>query len=190
MTQNLQDAIGLVRNDVDLAAEEIRNDPRISALRKLLQGLNALEDLNGQARTTLGSVLQLGADEGGGLVQNLGTRPDEFYGLEALEAAKRVLKKLGRSATLAEIVNGIRAGGGDVGSEDSLALSLARSTYEIAKIGNDRFGLVEFYPHIKRGKPGRKRKNGGKDEEPVSGEPEAETADVPTSAESTPKGDS
>jgi hypothetical protein len=48
-------------------------------------------------------------------------------------------------------------GGADAGNEEKLRMSLARSTWDMAKIGEDLFGLLEFYPHIKRG---RKKKNG------------------------------
>ena len=65
---------------------------------------------------------------------------------------------------MAEIMSGIKSGGGETGSEDTLRLSLARSTVEIAKIGDDLCGLLEFFPHIKRGRPGRKKKNGAKED--------------------------
>lgn len=162
---NLKSAMDLIRGQAEAVAEKIRADPKIAEIRKLLQSLNALEDLDQSTRTTLGAMLQFGDES------TANSRPDEFYGLEPLEAAKRVLKKLGRSASIGEIMAGIKAGGGETGPQDSLQLSLARSTMEIAKIGDGVFGLLEFYPHIKRGKPGRKKKNGDmskQDEQPAS----------------------
>lgn len=165
-----------------MIADQIKSDPKISEACKLLQGLNALEDIGEQPHTTLGSILQFGGEQSDAGIVARSIRPDEFYGLEPLEAAKRVLRKLGRSATMAEIMNGIKAGGGETGAEDSLRLSLARSTVEIAKIGDDLFGLLEFFPHIKRGKPGRKKKNGTKegdqptDEDTGTEAPDAEEA--------------
>jgi len=156
--QNLKAAMDLIRGQADSVAARIKADPGISEIRKLLQSLNALEELSGVPPTTLATVLQFGGDDGPGSSTTMATRPDEFYGLEPLEAAKRVLKKLGRSATVDEIMERIKAGGGDTGSQDSLQLSLARSTVEIAKIKDGVFGLLEFYPHIKRGKPGRKKR--------------------------------
>ncbi|HYW47981.1 MAG TPA: hypothetical protein VE959_34270 [Bryobacteraceae bacterium] len=156
--QNLKAAMDLIRGQADSVAARIKADPGISEIRKLLQSLNALEELSGVPPTTLATVLQFGGDDGPGSSTTMATRPDEFYGLEPLEAAKRVLKKLGRSATIDEIMERIKAGGGDTGSQDSLQLSLARSTVEIAKIKDGVFGLLEFYPHIKRGKPGRKKR--------------------------------
>ena len=42
----------------------------------------------------------------------------------------------------------IQAGGGDPGNEEKLRVSPSGSV----KIGDNRFGLLEFYPHVKRGK--------------------------------------
>jgi hypothetical protein len=55
------------------------------------------------------------------------------------------LRKRGKPASLADIISGIKAGGGNPGPEGSLRTSLTRSTYQIAKINDDLFGLVEFY---------------------------------------------
>jgi hypothetical protein len=72
-----------------------------------------------------------------------------------LEAAKRFIKKRGRACTLDEIVSGICAGGCQDVKEEELGKSLSRSTLEVAKVGEDLYGLVEFYPEVKRE---RKRK--------------------------------
>ncbi len=173
--QNLRAAMDLIRGQAEVVAETIKTDPRITEIRKLLQSLNTLEELSGEPLTSLATVLQFGADDGASTAStSVVMRGDEFYGLEPLEAAKRVLKRLGRSATIAEIMAGIKAGGGETGSQDNLQLSLARSTVEIAKIKDGVFGLLEFYPHIKRGKPGRKKKG---DAEPTNG---AESSQAPS----------
>lgn len=176
MSNNLSAAMDLIRQDLNVISEQIKADPKITEAVKLLSGLNALEDVDGQPRTTLADILNLGSGSTAGMRSSGVTRPDEYYGLEPLEAAKRVLRKLGRSANMAEIMSGIKSGGGETGSEDTLRLSLARSTVEIAKIGDDLFGLLEFFPHIKRGRPGRKKKNGAKDD----GSPADATADPET----------
>jgi hypothetical protein len=171
----------LIREKAESVAESIINDPRITEVRKLLSSLNTLEELSGEPMTTLAAILQFRGEDGSlASAPSDGTRPDEFYGLLPLEAAKRVLKKLGRSAPIAEIMEGIKAGGGDTGSQDSLQLSLARSTMEIAKIQDGVFGLLEFYPHIKRGKPGRKKKGETEGANGSEGHPslEAEEASV------------
>jgi hypothetical protein len=176
MSNNLSTALDLIRQDLNVIADQIKADPKITEAVKLLAGLNALEDVDGQPRTTLADILNLGSGSTAGMRASGVTRPDEYYGLEPLEAAKRVLRKLGRSANMAEIMSGIKSGGGETGSEDTLRLSLARSTVEIAKIGDDLFGLLEFFPHIKRGRPGRKKKNGAKED----GSPADTTADPET----------
>jgi hypothetical protein len=156
---NLKAAMDLIRGKAELIADGFRSDPRITEIGKLLHSLNTLEELSGEPLTTMGTVLKFGMDESGSSSPaGASTRPDEYYGLEPLEAAKRVLKKIGRSAGISEIMAGIKAGGGETGSQSSLQLSLARSTMEIAKISDGVFGLLEFYPHIKRGKPGRRKK--------------------------------
>jgi hypothetical protein len=151
MSQALLSAVEELRSSVALLAHAIREDERISEIRKLLSTLNGLEDLCGQERTSLGSILSFEESEDaparGPLIQ-----PDEFYGLDALVAAKKFLKKRGKAVPFRDIVAAIKAGGGEPGNEDKLKVSLARSTWDIAKIGEDMFGLLEFYPHVKRGK--------------------------------------
>jgi hypothetical protein len=102
----------------------------------------------------------------------ISVEPDEFVGLDALDAAKKFLKKPRKAVPFKDIVAAIRAGGGDPGSEQKLKVSLARSTWDIVKVGEDRFGLLEFYPHIKRGK----KKNGASKNEAVDAVAETEVA--------------
>ena len=147
-----------VRQKLRLLASELMADQKMTELRKLLIGLNTLEDLCNQPKTNMLSFFDLGEHH----KSEISISPDEFYGLDALEAAKRYLKKRGKSAPFREIVAAIKAGGGDPGGEDRLRLSLARSTWEIAKVSDDVFGLLEFYPHIKRG--AKKKKNGTKED--------------------------
>ncbi|HEY4258284.1 MAG TPA: hypothetical protein VGM66_13810, partial [Candidatus Udaeobacter sp.] len=129
----------------------------MASIVKLHGAINQLEDLAGQKRTSLAMVLNFGtaAEETPDAEQRSAIRvePHEFYGLDALEAAKRYLHKVGpsrKSALFTDIVSAIKNGGGDPGNEDKLRLSLSRSTYEVAKIGDDRYGLLEFFPHVKR----------------------------------------
>jgi hypothetical protein len=46
-------------------------------------------------------------------------------------------------------------------NRDELRLSLSRSTVEIYKAGDDVYGLVENFPNVKRGTPGRKKSTNG-----------------------------
>lgn len=157
MSDTLMSATEEVRSKVAKLASEILDDPRMGDLRKLLAGLNTLEDLCGQPKTAMASLFNFGgADK-----TEVPIEPHEFYGKEPLDAAKRYLKKRGDageiSAPFGDIVAAIKRGGGDPGNEDRLKVSLARSTWDVAKIGDERFGLLEFFPDIKRG---AKKKNG------------------------------
>src|SRR2546421_189104 len=71
----------------------------------------------------------------------------------------------GIKAQVANVVDAIRTDP----RLDKLRVSLARSTFEVAKVGDDRFGLLEYYPHVKRGTPGRKKK-GDTESQPTTGE--------------------
>jgi hypothetical protein len=164
---NLSEALASIRNQISELVDEIKGDPRFETILKLFAALNNLEDVMGVPRTSLQSMMGFG-DQPSHVDSHVSSQPDAFYGLEPLEAAKRFLKTLAnkpsKSALFTDIVRAIRAGGGDPGNEDKLRLSLARSTFEVAKIGEDRFGLLEFFPHVKRG--GKKKKNGSDPKDP------------------------
>ena len=151
-------AIVELRSQVEKLADEILKDGRVAEIQKLVTGLNTLEDLCGENRTNLSGVLAFGGAPVVHKDQSLSVQPDEFYGLEPLAAAKKYLKKPRKAVPFKEIAAAIRAGGGDAGNEEKLKVSLARSTWDIVKIGDEMFGLLEFYPHVKRG--GKKKKNG------------------------------
>jgi len=151
MNEALMSAISELRSQVESLAAEILQDGRVARMQKLLIGLNTLEDLCGESKTTLGGVFSFGTP-GTPMESSMSTvQPDEFYGLEPLVAAKKYLKKPKKAVSFKEIAAAIRAGGGDPGNEEKLKVSLARSTWDVVKIGEEMFGLLEFYPHVKRG---------------------------------------
>jgi len=164
MSNHLDVAIDATRQELEVLVSELKADPRLASIRKLHTAMNQLEDLANHPRTSIASLLDFGisdSDTPSSEERSLSVQPHDFFGLEPLEAAKRYLKMVGpirKSALFTEILSAIRAGGGDPGPEDKLRLSLSRSTYEVAKIGDDRYGLLEFFPHVKRGTPGRKKK--------------------------------
>ena len=163
---HLDIAIDATLQELQGLVSELKSDPRLASIRKLHGAVNQLEDLAQRPRTSIASLLDFGLSDGEALTgeAHISISPHEFFGLEPLEAAKRYLKKIGptrKSALFAEIVSAIRAGGSDPGNEDKLRISLSRSTFEVAKIGDDRYGLLEFFPHVKRGTPGRKKKTEG-----------------------------
>jgi hypothetical protein len=150
MSNGLTEAADKVRHEVKEKVEAIRSDSRMSEVLKLHRLLNGLEEVAGEPLTQLAALFGL---EG---VTNeapaLSIRADEYYGLTPLEAAKRYLKRKGQARPFQEIVVAVRSGGCKVDNEDELRRSMTRSTYEVAKVGEDLFGLVEFYSHVKRGK--------------------------------------
>jgi len=172
MSDSLKVAAEEVRKRALDLVQSIVQDEKMTELKKLVAGLNTLEDLSGQPKTGLAALFNLTPE-----VAALTIAPDEFYGLEPLIAAKEYLKKIGKtgtkSAQFGDIVTAIKAGGGDPGNEDKLRVSLARSTYEVVKIGEDRYGLVEFFEHVER-KRGAKKKRG--DNSSDSDSPETESS--------------
>jgi hypothetical protein len=118
-------------------------------IRGLHTGLNALETTCGLPKTGLAELFDFKD-------ASATVRPTEFYGFSPLDAAKRYLKKKGADgAAFSEIVAAVRSGGCPVTptEESVLRTSLSRSTIEVAKIGDsDFYGLVEFFPHVKRGR--------------------------------------
>lgn len=158
MSTTLQASIDELKESLQRLAEEIMHDPRIEEMRRLVATVNALEEFCKQPKTALATILKFGdqdqKSEGGGI----NIEPDEFVGLEPLDAAKRYLKKVGRAALFQDIVAAIKSGGCNPGNQDKLKVSLGRSAWDVVKVGEDRFGLLDFYPHMKRG--GKKKKNG------------------------------
>ena len=158
MSTAFQSATDEMKRIIQEKVAEIKNNPAMGEILKLMQALNSMEDLMSEPRTSLAQVFDL----------QLETEPsqhtirfDEFVGFTPLEAAKKYLKKMKEARPFLEIVEAINGGGGKIGSEDELKTSLSRSTLEVVKIG-ERYGLLEHYPQIKRGKKkrGRPAQNG------------------------------
>jgi hypothetical protein len=143
MNETILKTVSELRTQLGEKVEAIKQDERMGDILKIYKTIVTLEELAEVPVTALADVF-------GFTESNVAIRRDEFYGLTPLEAAKRFIKKRGRACTLDEITNGIRSGGCQDFKDDDLARSLSRSTMEIAKVGDDLYGLVEFYPHIKR----------------------------------------
>ena len=155
MANPIQTAADDLKRQLAEKVEAIKALPEMAEVLTLQQALNALEDVLKAQRTTLAEAFGLNKEVATAI------RPDEFYGLSPLDAAKKYLKKRGEARPLSEIIEAIKSGGCSVGKADDLRTSLSRSTYEVAKVGEDLYGLVEFYKHLKRG---GKKKNGGEDQ--------------------------
>lgn len=158
MNDTILKAVSELRQQLDEKVEEIKRDGRMSEVLKLYKSIVTLEELAEVPVTSLADVF-------GFTESNVAIRCDEFFGLKPVEAAKRFIKKRGRACTVEEIANGIRSGGCQDFRDDELGLSLSRSTMEIAKVGDNLYGLVEFYPTIKRERKKRSTdKNGAADD--------------------------
>ena len=157
-------AIEELKKDLLGTASEIKNDPRLAQMLKTLKALNGLEELDGAPKTSLSEVLDLDVEPQSEIKSKAVQPPvrfDEFVGLRTIDAAKRYLKKFRDARPFNEIVDAINTGSGKTLSEDEvtkLKNSLTRSTFHIIKIG-DRYGLLENYPNVQRGKKRKERAN-------------------------------
>lgn len=165
MSDPIKEAAANLLEQLHAKVQAVKETTEMQDVLKLHRALNALEELTQGAPTTLAAVFGLGAEmvTAGSGVQRLQLKPWEFTGLPPLEAAKLYLKKVGEPKMVDEIVAAINEHGGNAGSVDHLKTSLTRSTLEIVKVPgkvpgrDDRYGLLEHFPHIKRtGKPKKK----------------------------------
>jgi hypothetical protein len=182
MSSPFEAAAAEARRQIQEHVDALKEHPSMREILRLHPGLNAIEQLMQQEPTSLGSLLGLSDLAPGGSSPLSRVRFDDFVGLPPLEAAKKYLKKATDARPFQEIVDAIKAGNGKIDSEDELRVGLSRSTLDIVKIG-DRYGLLEHYPHIKRG--GKKRKESSTaiekpepaDDAATSGEGDADTTE-------------
>jgi hypothetical protein len=146
-------AIGTVKARISDRIATLQDDPTWQEIKKMYQGLGTLEDMCGMPKTDLSALLGISSD-GAAAVGKY-----EYAGQPPLEAAKRYLRKIAPKQTAASLDDIIAAlEKGDLkANKDELRLSLSRSTTEIYKAGDDIYGLVESFPHIRRGTPGRRK---------------------------------
>lgn len=164
MNEALNAAIDELKEQLATSIDAIKQDPKMAEVLKLHSALNTMEGLIGVAPTSLAAAFAL--------EPSMVVQPGEFYGMNTLKAAKLFLSKKGKSgAPLDEIVTAVKAGGAKVESVDKLRVSLGRSTLDVAKVGSDHYTLLEFLPHVQRGKKG---KTGAAEETEEVDEPEDE----------------
>jgi hypothetical protein len=151
-------------------AAAIRSTPDFAELLRLHQSLNGLERAMNEAPTLLGEFF--GIEFSGTSTQSMpaprasmpAVRVDEFFNMDALEAAKAYIKKHRDARPFQEIVTAIRNGGGKVESEDKLRTGLGRSTLDVVKFG-DHYGWLENYPEEKAKRTKGLRRGGGASDE-------------------------
>jgi len=154
MDDSLIAAIGTVKARISDRIATLQDDPTWQEIKKMYQGLGTLEEMCGMPKTDLGALLGITSNDGLAAIGKY-----EFAGQPPLEAAKRYLRKIAPKQTAASLDDIIAAleQGGLKANKDELRLSLSRSTTEIYKAGDDIYGLVESFPHIRRGTPGRRK---------------------------------
>jgi hypothetical protein len=168
-------AVDSLKGRISEKVSALQNDPSWQEIQKLYQGLGVLEDLCGLDRTGLGELLGITGQNGSSNISSAAVGKFEFVTDSPLEAAKKFLRKLAtrqqKAAGLDEIINGLERGGLTKVNRDDLRISLGRSTTEIYKVSDDVYGLLEFFPNVRRGSPGRRKgpQGNGADDKEESG---------------------
>jgi hypothetical protein len=147
MASSLNETIEKLKSEIGGHITIIKSNPSWAEVEKLYRALGTIEELAEAQHTSL--VELFGISDG--VSSHVRVKDGEFYGLEPLDAAKRFLKRKGEAATLTVIIDALKTGG-VIANEDTLRMSLSRSTWDVAKVGEDLYGLLEFYPHVKRGR--------------------------------------
>ena len=91
-------------------------------------------------------------------------RPDQFYGKPFSTAAQEFLATKKMACSAEEVTNGLERGGFDFPWKGehkirNVAISLAKNTYMFAKLPNNTFGLLEWYPEVKKKREEIQRKS-------------------------------
>ena len=175
MSETLQKAKAELRTKIRDLVAEIKADPRMGQVLSHQAALNGIERVLGEAETSLSTLFSLPSGEA------VNSQPllaeDEFVNQNQLEAAKAYLRKVGKPPrTIEEIIEAVNTHGGKVTNPKDLPIQLARSTYQVQKVG-EKWGLVEWYQGRKR--PRRSKggalieEEGGREETEESEQPEA-----------------
>ncbi len=137
----------------------LKQHPAMGDLLKIHSAMNSVEDVEGVPRTSLSELFGL-EQSSEATAPVTAIRPGQYLGKNPLEAAKDFLALRKSSATLDEIIDGLKAGSCDPGARDKFGLSLARSTFSFVKLNDNIFDLLDRYPDEKakrsapkRGKP-------------------------------------
>ena len=167
MADELLGAIEALKNKALSQVEALKAVPEMTELIKIHSALNTLEGLCGNEKTALAELFGLDrptSEEKKPSIVKVG----EYFGKKPLEAAKLFLKMRGRPATLEEIVENLAIGSCDVKSKEELRVSLGRSTFEVARLNDNTFDLLERYPDVMNQRLAAARKrpanNGGSQE--------------------------
>ena len=154
------DAINGLRKDLSTVVAKLQANPVFSKLLEILQGLNALEKLEGVEQTLLSTVFN-----GNRLTEKVTKKMDvglgDFLAMKPIKAAQEYLQKCSDARPFSEIVQVVNEGSCEeltADQERKLRRSLLRSTLRVIRIG-DRFGHLDNYPEEqqKRRRKGKQR---------------------------------
>jgi hypothetical protein len=143
------DTIEKLKSEIEGHIATLKGNDAWVQTEKIYRALGTIEELAGAPRTSLAELF--------GFSDAVGTASviqGEFMGMDALVAAKNYMKKKKAVASsLDEIIEAIQKGGAQGVGRDALATKLSRSTWDVAKAPDQElYTLVEFLPHLKRGK--------------------------------------
>jgi hypothetical protein len=158
MSDTLLNAVEALKTQANSQIESLKALPEMVELIKLVSALNTLEGLCGIEKTSLASFFGTELGSGGENIRTI-VKVGEFFGKAPLDAAKLYLKKKNKPASFDEILENLARGSCDVPKKSDLKVSLARSTFEIARLGDDNFGLLDWYPEEKAKRQSRKKSN-------------------------------
>jgi hypothetical protein len=158
MTDALETAVLELKGKISERIAMLKDDANWRELQRLYSGLGVLEELCGMPKTDLGSLLDIGGTGASPKIAKY-----EFVSDTPLDAAKKYLRLISpkqKAASLDEILAALESGGLQP-NRDELRISLSRSTTEIYKAGEDVYGLLENFPNVRRGTPGRRKNANG-----------------------------
>ena len=147
MASRFQGAIDQLVEEVEAKQQEI------SELRRMV---NFLRGKDGQP--PLYPDVDDGAGAGRGLVA---LRPDEYYGKSPITAAREYLERRGQAALPEEIAEALERGSFDYKAQGwsskenwgrNLAISMSKNSGIFHRLPNGYYGLVKWYPELKRAK--------------------------------------
>jgi len=134
------------RKAAEFSAELARMDTAIEAIKALVQP-------NGQPAPTLSQAIDtFKSQDTASAVVTRTVQAGDFFGMNQADAAQQYLKRLGRAATIDDILSAIQKGGARLQGKDpkkNLYISLVKRRSIFPLVAPYTFGLWEFYPGVK-----------------------------------------
>jgi hypothetical protein len=145
----LDETVLKLKTEIATHVSKMKATESWTEVEKLFTALNTIEGLNETPKTSLAELFGF-SSEG----EAVSVRAGEFIGMDPVEAAKKYLeKKKTTASSLDEIMDALDKGGAERATRESLATSLARSTWDVVKApGQELYTLVKYTPHVSRGR--------------------------------------